>query len=87
LRALAAWRAPRDDDAIAGSDRGHVPSHLLDDTRSLVAEEDRESEAPALGLENVEIGVAESARQDADEHLARSRRIDRQLLDGEVVLG
>ena len=87
LRALAARRPPRDDDAVAGRDHGHVAAHLLDDPGALVAEQDREPRAPALRLDDVEVGVAEPAGQDADEHLARAGRVDRQLLDGRRRVG
>src|SRR5439155_27134797 len=81
LWALAARGAPRDDDTVARCDRCHLTAHLLDDSRTLVAEQDREPRAPTLGLDDVEVGVAEPAGLDADEHLARSGRVDRQLLD------
>ncbi len=87
LRALAARRPPGDDDAVPGCDHGHVAAHLLDDPGALVAEQDREPRAPALGLDDVEVGVAEPASLDADEHLTRSRRIDRELLDGRRRVG
>ena len=76
LRALAARRAPGDDDAVAGRDRGHVAPDLLDDARALVAEQDREPHPPALRLDDVQVGVAEPAGVDADEHLARPGRVD-----------
>src|SRR5207244_9152771 len=45
------------------------------------------SRAPAHRLDDVEVGMAEPAGEDADEHLARPRRVDRQLLDGRRGIG
>ena len=87
LRAVAARGAPRDDDAVARRNEGHVAPDLLDDSRALVPEQDREPHVPALRLDDVEVGVAQPAGEDANEHLARAWRIDGQLLDSRRRVG
>ena len=79
---VAARRAPRDHDAIAGRDGGHALADLLDDSSALVAEQDRKRQAPAARLDHVQVAVADAACLDAHLHLARARRIERDLLDG-----
>ena len=65
---------------VSGDEVGNALTNLLDDACSLVPEDDRE-----LGrmdaLDDVEIGVANTARRHANEHLARLRRIELELLD------
>ena len=70
-----------------GATDRHVAAHLLHDPGALVAEQDREPRAPALRLDDVQVGVAEPAGLDADEHLARAGRIDGQLLDRRAASG
>ena len=78
---VAARRAPRDDDAVAGCDTGDAFADLLDDARALVPEQDREAHAPAAGLDDVQVGVADAARLDPHLHLARADGLERDLLD------
>ena len=78
---VAAGRAPRDHDAVAGCDRGHALADLLDDSGALVAEQDRERQSPAARLDHVQVAVADPAGLDAHLHLARPGRIERDLLD------
>ena len=79
---IAAGRAPRDHDAVAGRERGHALADLLDDAGALVAEQDRERQSPAARLDDVQVAVADPAGLDAHLHLARPGRIERDLLDG-----
>jgi hypothetical protein len=48
---------------------------------ALVAEEDREPVMPAVLLDHVQIGVADTGRFDPDEHLAGAGRLDADLLE------
>src|SRR5579864_320757 len=84
LRALPARRAPGDHDAVARRDRRHLRADILDDARALVPEEDREVHPPPIRLDDVHVGVAETARLDPDDHLLRAGRVENELLDGRL---
>ena len=67
--ALAALGREERDDVVAGSDEGHVRPDRLDDARALVAEHARRVPARIGARRRVEVGVADAARLDPDEHL------------------
>ncbi len=69
--ALAAHRAPVEDDEVAGRDTRDVGTDRLHDARGLVAEQEREVVADAA-LAVVQIGVAHTARLHAHLGLART---------------
>ena len=69
---LTADRAPVQDDVVAGSDVGDVRADRLDHTGSLVAEQEREVVVDAT-LAVVQIGMADPARLNLDDDLARPR--------------
>ena len=54
---------------------------LLDDAGSLVAEQHRERRSPVPVLDRPQVRMADAARHQPDEHLARTRRVDLELLD------
>ena len=70
--ALAADRAPVEDDEVPGRHLGHVVTDRLDDPGGLVPEQVRVVVADAAHLV-VQVGVADAARLDADERLPRAR--------------
>jgi hypothetical protein len=70
--ALAAHRTPVEDDEVAGGDVADALADRLDDARRLVAEEEGEVVVDAALLV-VQVGVADAARLDPDDGLARSR--------------
>src|SRR3954463_4036011 len=55
----------------------------LDDPGALGAEHDGVARSPA-GLDDVQVGVADAARLDADEHLVRAGFPELELLDREA---
>ena len=57
--------------------------HRLDDSRALVAEDDRERNALPAPVGRVEAAVADAAGDHADEHLALARGLHLELLDAE----
>ena len=67
--ALAAHRAPVEDDEVARRDVGDPRADRLDGAGRLVAEEEREVVVDAA-LAVVQVGVADAARLDADDRLA-----------------
>src|SRR5437660_3954111 len=86
-RARAAGDAPRDDCPVIRPDGGHRSADALDDAGALVAEEDRESHAPAVHVLDVEIGVANTARGQADENLVVPEIIEGDRLDSDTLAG
>src|SRR5438093_9808651 len=88
-RARATGDAPRDHDPVIRPHGGHRASDLLDDAGAFVTEEDREGHAPAVRDLDVEIGVADTARSQADEDLVvpeiiEGNRLNRDTLAGRV---
>src|SRR5256885_5495258 len=86
-RARATGDAPRDDDPVIRPHGGHRLADALDDAGALVAEADRESHAPAVHVLDVEIGVANTARGQADEDLVVPEIIERDRLDSDTLAG
>jgi len=86
-RARAAGDAPRDDDPLIRPHGGHRSSDVLDDAGAFVTEEDRERHAPAVRDLDVEIGVADTARSQADEDLVVSEIIEGDRLDSDTLAG
>jgi hypothetical protein len=88
-QAVAALAAPRpaDDDLVALLDLRHAVADRGDDARALVPEDTGEGEGERSLLRDG-VGVADPAGHDLDEHLARERLVDLELLDvqGLVVL-
>ena len=80
--ALAADRAPVEDDEVAGRDVGDALADGLHDARGLVAEQEREVVVDAA-LAVVQVGVADAARLDLDDGLTRARVGDDDGLDGD----
>src|SRR2546421_5144446 len=78
---VAARRAPGDDDAVTASDRRDSFADLFDDSRAFVPEQDRELHTPAAGLDDMQIGVAHTARLDTHLDLGGAGRVERDLLD------
>ena len=68
---------------IAGADVLDAGPDGLDHSRTLVAEHDREAPGAQVAVRQVEVGVAHARRRDPNEHLARARRVERDLLHGE----
>ena len=80
--ALAADRAPVQDDEVAGRDAGHVGADGFDRAGRLVTEEVREVVTdPALAV--VQVGVADAARLHLHERLARPGVGDDDRLDAD----
>src|SRR5438105_15743488 len=62
-------------------------SDVLDDAGAFVTEEDREGHAPAVRELDVEIGVADTARSQADEDLVVPEIIEGNRLDSDALAG
>src|SRR5207302_999769 len=61
-----------DDDALAGAQAEHVVARLPDDADELVAEHDADpARVAGRPAQDVEVGAADAARLDVDEHVAR----------------
>src|SRR5437016_398182 len=86
-RARATGDAPRDDDPVIRPHGGHRASDVLDDAGAFVTEEDREGHAPAVRDLDVEIGVADTARSQADEDLVVPEIIEGDRLDSDTLAG
>jgi hypothetical protein len=84
--ALAAEHRQAGDDVVAGLDVGDVAADGLDDAGRLVAE-DRGRRVRVLALHEVEVAVAAAGGAGLDEHLARSRLVDLDLVDDEASPG
>jgi hypothetical protein len=70
--ALAADRSPVQDDEVTRRQPGNVLTHRLDETCCLVAEQVGKVLADAA-LAIVQVGMADAARLDLDQRLARTR--------------
>src|SRR4051794_13197561 len=81
--ALAALRREERHDVVARRDGGHVLADALDDAGALVAENGRRVTRGIGAGRGVEVGVADAARDEADEHLARVRLGELDLVHGE----
>ena len=77
--AVPAGGAPGEDDVISLFHGGDALAHLLDDTGPLVAQKIRELVAYFPKLV-VQIGMANTARLDFHQHLARPGRIQNNVL-------
>src|SRR5207244_8138577 len=86
-RTLATGDAPRDDDPVIRPHGGHRASDVLDDAGAFVTEEDREGYAPAVRDLDVEIGMADTARGQADEDLVVPEIIEGNRLDSDTLAG
>ena len=81
--ALAALGGEEGDDMVPGRHERHVRADPLDDPGALVAEDARRVTGRVRPGRRVEIGVADAARGEPDEHLARLRLGEVELLDDE----
>jgi hypothetical protein len=81
--ALAALRCEQRDHVVAGRERGHAGPDRLDDARALVAEHARRVAARVGTGRGIEVGVADTARREPDERLARLRLLQLDVLDDE----
>ena len=81
--ALAALRREHRHDVVADGERADVRPDLLDDPRSLVAEDRRRVSGGVGAGGGVEIGVADAAGGEADQDLPRLRLGELDLLDDE----
>src|SRR5437867_939542 len=86
-RARATGDAPRDDDPVIRPHGGNRASDVLDDAGAFVTEEDREGHAPAVRDLDVEIGVEDAARGQADEDLVVPEIIEGNRLDSDTLAG
>ena len=83
VHALAALRREQRDDVVAGRERRDVRADLLDDAGALVPENGRRVAGGIGARRRVEVGVADAAGHEADEHLARARLGELDLLHDE----
>ena len=67
---------------VALGERRHALAGLLDDTRTLVAENDGKR-IRSRTRDHVPVGMADAARREADAHLAGTGRREIQILDRE----
>ena len=81
--ALAALGREERDDVIAGRDERDAVTDPLDDARALVAEHARRVARSGRRRGRVEVGVADAAGDEPDEHLARLRLRELDLLHDE----
>ena len=81
--ALAALGREEGDDVVAGGEGGDVGADPLDDAGALVAEHGRRVARGVGAGGGVEVGVADAAGDEADEHLAGPRLGQLDLLDRE----
>ena len=78
-RTLFAWRSVGNHDWVADRDILHAFPNLLDDSRSLMPKHDRELHAVPMEHLYGQIGVADSAGNDANQNFARLGRINRNV--------
>src|SRR5439155_8062608 len=69
----------------AGEHARHPLAHRLHDAGAFVPEQHGVRVVPAVLLDHVQVAVADACGLDAHEHLARPRRIDANLLEGDAV--
>ena len=81
--ALAALRREQRHDVVARRDRRDVRADALDDACALVPEHGRRVAGRVGAGRRVEVGVADAARDEADEHLTRARLGELDLLHDE----
>ena len=81
--ALPAFGGEERDHVVARGDEGDTVADALDDARAFVAEDARRVAGRVGARGRVEIGVADAAGGEADEHLARLRLGEVDLLDDE----
>ena len=81
--ALAALGREERDHVIAGLERRHALAEALDDAGALVAEHGRRVTRRVGAGGRVEVGVADAARNEPDENLARLRLGEIELLHRE----
>src|SRR5439155_24365945 len=86
-RALAAGGVPAEDDAVARRDVLDARAHGFDRAGTLVSEQDRKRMTPAVLLGDVQIGVTDAARLDANGDLAGLRLVDDDLLERDRARG
>src|SRR5437867_10074668 len=86
-RAHATGDAPRNDDPVIRPHGGHRPPNVLDDPGAFVTEEDREGHAPAVRDLDVEVGVADTTRSQADDDLVVPEIIEGNRLDSDTLAG
>ena len=67
--------------------RGHARPDLADDPGALMAEDRGEDALGILALERVGVGMADAGRHDLDQHLARLRPVEVDLVDLERRVG
>ncbi len=65
---------------VADLDALDALADRLDDARALVAHDDRRGPRP-VAVDHVQVGMADAARAQLDEHLAAARALERELLD------
>ena len=82
--AAQAWEVPGEGDVLADPRRVHPRSDRLDHAGALVAEHDRRLARP-LPVADVQVGVADPRRGDADADLAGARLLEQEVLDAEGV--
>ena len=78
--ALAALRGEERDDVVAGRERVDAVADPLDDAGALVPEHGRRVAGRIGAGRGVEVGVADAAGDEANEHLARLRLGELELL-------
>ena len=83
MNALTALRREQRDDVVAGSDERHARPDPLDDSSPLVPEHARRVPRRVRTRRRVQIGVADAASGEPDEHLAVLRLCEVDLLDDE----
>ena len=71
---------------IADGEVVDTVAERLDDTRTLVSVDLRAGEEDRRELTGQQVGVAHTGGDHADQHLARSRRLELQFLDGELAV-
>ena len=81
MDALPALGREECDDVVAGLDRAHFLTHLLDDSRTLVPEDARRVPAGIGTRRRVQVGVTDTARSEPNERLAGLRFLELELLD------
>jgi hypothetical protein len=74
-----AWSKPREDHTIAHSRHIDSLSACLDDPAPFVAQHDRPWSSP-LPVDNVEVRMAHSRREETNEDLATPRRVEEEFL-------
>jgi hypothetical protein len=79
--ALTAGGTPGKNDVITRRDIGHPLTYSLDDSSSLMSEQEGKGVRAKDTVLCREVGVADATGQDPNQRFARARRVDRELLD------